>query len=85
MTGFFKKTLSDVTKSVDEKTEDKDKGPSARAPKSVNEQYSERMQQTNEKLDVKAGESARQGIIQMIERGINGKYFKEARLEPFFE
>ena len=43
------------------------------------------MKQSNEKLDVKAGEAARQGIIQMIEKGINNKYFKEARLEPFFE
>jgi len=43
------------------------------------------MNEANLKLDVKAGESARQGILQMIEKGINGKYFKEARLGPFFE
>ena len=51
----------------------------------MNEIYSERMKQQNEKLDVKAGEATRQGILQMIEKGINSKYFKEARLEPFFE
>ena len=51
----------------------------------MNEKYEEHLKKSNEKLDAKAGPATIQTILSMIEKSINKEYFKEKRLEPFFE
>ena len=43
------------------------------------------MKAENLKLDSMAEPETKKQIIEMIEKNINGTYFREARLNPFFE
>ena len=36
-------------------------------------------------MDLKADEASRAMILELIENNLNRKYFKESRLDPFFE
>ena len=51
----------------------------------MNQKYEEHLRQSNEKLDAKANPATVKTILEMIEKNINKEYFKEKRLEPFFE
>ena len=43
------------------------------------------MEKSNLAMDKKADEASRAAILELIENNINRKYFKESRLEAFFE
>lgn len=47
--------------------------------------YQESMQKSNLDADKKAGENYRKEILEMIEKNLNRTYFKETKLETFFE
>lgn len=53
--------------------------------KTVNEEYHEQLKKQNEALDEKAVDQTKQAILEMIEKGINKKYFREDRLTGFFD
>lgn len=43
------------------------------------------MEKSNLQMDMKADEASRAMILTLIENNLNRKYFKESRLDPFFE
>jgi hypothetical protein len=51
----------------------------------VNTIYQEQLAKENAKLDEKAAVQVKEAILSMIEKGINRKFFREDRLEGFFE
>ena len=57
----------------------------AKKSKSAGEIYRSKIEKSNEAMDKKADEATRAAIIELVENNINRKYFKESRLEAFFE
>ena len=53
--------------------------------RSANDLYKERMEKSNLQMDQKADEATRAALLDLIENNINRKFFKEARLEAFFQ
>lgn len=53
--------------------------------KSVDEKYKESLKKENEVLDEKAFDQTKKSILDLIEKGINKKYFREDRLDTFFQ
>lgn len=51
----------------------------------INFKYQDVLKKQNDVLDAKAAEQVKQSILSMIDKGINRKYFREDRLESFFE
>ena len=51
----------------------------------MNTIYQEQLAKENAKLDEKAAVLVKEAILSMIEKGINRKFFREDRLEGFFE
>lgn len=75
ITAFFKEAFASNKGATNSATKHPD----------VNTAYKQQIQKENDKLDEKAVDSVKQGILQMIEKGINKKFFREDRLEAFFE